>query len=89
AVIIDVGITRIKGEDGKTKLVGDVAFEEVQHARAVTPVPGGVGPMTISCLLANTVQAAREQIEGTSSDGFAIDWNEMPDRSMFTGETVA
>ena len=59
AVIIDVGITRIKGEDGKDKLVGDVAFDEVQHARAVTPVPGGVGPMTIACLLANTVQAAR------------------------------
>jgi len=88
AVIIDVGITRIKGEDGKTRLVGDVAFEEVQHARAVTPVPGGVGPMTISCLLANTVQAAREQLEGTSSDGFSIDWDELPDRSMFTGETA-
>ena len=87
AVIIDVGITRMKGEDGKTKLVGDVAFEEVQHARAVTPVPGGVGPMTISCLLANTVQAAREQLEGTSSDGFDIDWDDLPDRTMFTGET--
>jgi methylenetetrahydrofolate dehydrogenase (NADP+)/methenyltetrahydrofolate cyclohydrolase len=87
AVIIDVGITRIKGDDGKTKLVGDVVFEEVQHARAVTPVPGGVGPMTISCLLANTVQAAREQLEGTSSDGFSIDWDDLPDRSMFTGET--
>jgi methylenetetrahydrofolate dehydrogenase (NADP+)/methenyltetrahydrofolate cyclohydrolase len=89
AVIIDVGITRMKGEDGKTQLVGDVAFEEVQHARAVTPVPGGVGPMTISCLLANTVQAAREQLEGTSSDGFSIDWDELPDRSMFTGETAS
>ena len=87
AVIIDVGITRMKGEDGKTKLVGDVAFDEVQHARAVTPVPGGVGPMTISCLLANTVQAAREQLEGTSSDGFDIDWDDLPDRTMFTGET--
>jgi len=84
AVIIDVGITRLVGEDGTTKLVGDVAFEEVQHARAVTPVPGGVGPMTISCLLANTVQAAREQLEGTSSDGFDIDWDDLPDRSMFT-----
>ncbi|WP_126173907.1 bifunctional methylenetetrahydrofolate dehydrogenase/methenyltetrahydrofolate cyclohydrolase FolD [Altericroceibacterium xinjiangense] len=58
AVIIDVGITRIPGENGKDRLVGDVAFDEVQHARAVTPVPGGVGPMTIACLLANTVQAA-------------------------------
>jgi methylenetetrahydrofolate dehydrogenase (NADP+)/methenyltetrahydrofolate cyclohydrolase len=86
AVIIDVGITRIKTEDGKTRLVGDVKFDEVQHARAVTPVPGGVGPMTISCLLANTVQAARESFEGKSSDGFSIDWDELPDRSMFTGE---
>ncbi|MES2497509.1 MAG: bifunctional methylenetetrahydrofolate dehydrogenase/methenyltetrahydrofolate cyclohydrolase FolD [Pseudomonadota bacterium] len=59
AVIIDVGITRTIGEDGKTRLVGDVAFDEVQHARAVTPVPGGVGPMTIACLLANTVKAAQ------------------------------
>lgn len=58
AVIIDVGITRTKGKSGKDKLVGDVAFDEVQHAKAVTPVPGGVGPMTIACLLANTVQAA-------------------------------
>ncbi|MCB5426487.1 bifunctional methylenetetrahydrofolate dehydrogenase/methenyltetrahydrofolate cyclohydrolase FolD [Altererythrobacter sp. CC-YST694] len=87
AVIIDVGITRIKGEDGKTKLVGDVAFEEVQHARAVTPVPGGVGPMTISCLLANTVQAAKEQLSGKSSDGFQIDWDDLPDRSMIFSQS--
>jgi methylenetetrahydrofolate dehydrogenase (NADP+)/methenyltetrahydrofolate cyclohydrolase len=86
AVIIDVGITRIKGEDGKTKLVGDVAFDEVQHAKAVTPVPGGVGPMTIACLLSNTVQAAREQLSGTSSDGFTIDWDDLPDRSMIFGD---
>ena len=59
AVVLDVGINRIPGEDGKEKLVGDVAFDEVQHARAVTPVPGGVGPMTIACLLHNTVQAAK------------------------------
>ena len=59
AVVIDVGITRLQGEDGKEKLVGDVAFDEVGHAKAVTPVPGGVGPMTIACLLHNTVQAAR------------------------------
>lgn len=85
AVIIDVGITRQKTPEGKTRLVGDVAFDEVQHARAVTPVPGGVGPMTISCLLANTLQAARSQIEGRGEDGFAIDWDELPDRSMFTG----
>ena len=59
AILIDVGITRMMRDDGKEKLVGDIAFDEVQHARAVTPVPGGVGPMTIACLLANTVQAAK------------------------------
>ena len=64
AVIIDVGITRVKGEDGKDRLVGDVAFDEVQHAAAVTPVPGGVGPMTIACLLANTVRAAQASFYG-------------------------
>jgi methylenetetrahydrofolate dehydrogenase (NADP+)/methenyltetrahydrofolate cyclohydrolase len=61
AVVIDVGITRMVQEDGRTRLVGDVAFDEVQHARAVTPVPGGVGPMTIACLLANTVKAANQK----------------------------
>ena len=89
AVIIDVGITRIKGEDGKTKLVGDVAFDEVQHARAVTPVPGGVGPMTISCLLANTVQAATEQLKGGAHADSKIDWDQLPDRSMIGGEVGA
>ena len=58
ATVIDVGINRIM-IDGKTKLVGDVAFDEaVQVAGAITPVPGGVGPMTIACLLANTLKAA-------------------------------
>jgi methylenetetrahydrofolate dehydrogenase (NADP+)/methenyltetrahydrofolate cyclohydrolase len=62
AVVIDVGINRVpapeRGE-GKTKLVGDVAFEEAKvAASAITPVPGGVGPMTIACLLRNTVEAA-------------------------------
>lgn len=61
AVVIDVGITRVPQDDGRTRLVGDVAFDEVQHARAVTPVPGGVGPMTIACLLANTVKAANQK----------------------------
>jgi methylenetetrahydrofolate dehydrogenase (NADP+)/methenyltetrahydrofolate cyclohydrolase len=57
ATVIDVGINRIE-RDGKTKLVGDVDFQSVQEvAGAVTPVPGGVGPMTIACLLANTVTA--------------------------------
>ncbi|WP_347303603.1 bifunctional methylenetetrahydrofolate dehydrogenase/methenyltetrahydrofolate cyclohydrolase FolD [Croceibacterium sp. TMG7-5b_MA50] len=59
AVVIDVGITRVPGANGKDRLVGDVAFAELDHARAVTPVPGGVGPMTIACLLSNTVKAAR------------------------------
>ena len=62
ACVIDVGINRIdapeKGE-GKTRLVGDVAFDEAaQHAAHITPVPGGVGPMTIACLLRNTLIAA-------------------------------
>ncbi len=59
AVVIDVGITRVLGENGRTRLVGDVAFDQLAHARAATPVPGGVGPMTIACLLANTVRAAQ------------------------------
>ena len=59
AIVIDVGITRVTDQDGKERLVGDCAFDEIGHAGAVTPVPGGVGPMTIACLLANTVQAAK------------------------------
>ena len=59
ATVIAVGINRIEKEDGKTRLVGDVAFAEAQSvAGAITPVPGGVGPMTIACLLHNTVTAA-------------------------------
>lgn len=58
AVVIDVGITRVTNADGTTRLAGDVAFDELDHARAATPVPGGVGPMTIACLLANTIRAA-------------------------------
>ena len=59
ATVIDVGINRIEGPDGKGKLVGDVAFETAKEvAGAITPVPGGVGPMTIACLLRNTVIAA-------------------------------
>jgi len=59
AVVIDVGINRIATAEGKSKLVGDVAFGEAQGiAGAITPVPGGVGPMTIACLLRNTLAAA-------------------------------
>jgi methylenetetrahydrofolate dehydrogenase (NADP+) / methenyltetrahydrofolate cyclohydrolase len=59
AVVIDVGQNRIAGAGGKPRLVGDVAFAEAcEVAAAITPVPGGVGPMTIACLLANTVRAA-------------------------------
>ena len=60
ATVIDVGINRVVGADGKNRLVGDVAFEEArQVAGHITPVPGGVGPMTIACLLQNTLDAAR------------------------------
>jgi methylenetetrahydrofolate dehydrogenase (NADP+)/methenyltetrahydrofolate cyclohydrolase len=59
ATVIDVGINRVPGTDGKSRLVGDVAFAEaVSIAGAITPVPGGVGPMTIACLMVNTVRAA-------------------------------
>jgi methylenetetrahydrofolate dehydrogenase (NADP+)/methenyltetrahydrofolate cyclohydrolase len=61
AVVIDVGINRVE-RDGKARLVGDVAYEEaVKVAGAITPVPGGVGPMTIACLLQNTLTAACRQ----------------------------
>ncbi|MGI9378833.1 MAG: bifunctional methylenetetrahydrofolate dehydrogenase/methenyltetrahydrofolate cyclohydrolase FolD [Methyloligellaceae bacterium] len=73
AIVVDVGINRIpapeKGE-GKTRLVGDVSFDEVSEiASAITPVPGGVGPMTIACLLKNTFQAAL-RIQGISEHEF-------------------
>jgi len=63
ATVIDVGMNRLDAPDGgKAKLVGDVAFDEATGvARAITPVPGGVGPMTIACLLSNTVTAACRQ----------------------------
>jgi methylenetetrahydrofolate dehydrogenase (NADP+)/methenyltetrahydrofolate cyclohydrolase len=63
ATVLDVGINRIAGDNGKTRLVGDVAFAEaVEVAGAITPVPGGVGPMTIACVLVNTVRAACAQV---------------------------
>ena len=59
ATVIDVGINRIENEDGTTRLVGDVEFASASEvAGAITPVPGGVGPMTIACLLHNTLQQA-------------------------------
>jgi len=81
AVIIDVGITRVMGDDGKERLLGDVAFDECQHAAAITPVPGGVGPMTIACLMANTVQAAKALQANGQQPG--DDYEDAPDRSMF------
>lgn len=62
ATVIDVGINRIETSEGKTRLVGDVDFEAARaRAGAITPVPGGVGPMTIACLLLNTLTAACRQ----------------------------
>lgn len=59
AVVVDVGVTRAKGPDGKMRTVGDVAFEEVSKVAGwVSPVPGGVGPMTVAMLLMNVVEAA-------------------------------
>ena len=72
AVVIDVGINRLAPADGQTKgrLVGDVAFEEaVVHVGGITPVPGGVGPMTIACLLRNTIVAAHRRAGLTVPEG--------------------
>jgi methylenetetrahydrofolate dehydrogenase (NADP+)/methenyltetrahydrofolate cyclohydrolase len=66
ATVIDVGINRVEGAAGKSRLVGDVAYEEAKEiAGAITPVPGGVGPMTIAVLLRNTVVSAyrRERLD--------------------------
>ncbi|MBC2653552.1 bifunctional methylenetetrahydrofolate dehydrogenase/methenyltetrahydrofolate cyclohydrolase FolD [Novosphingobium flavum] len=64
AIVIDVGITRVTDEGGQTRLVGDCATAELDHALAVTPVPGGVGPMTIASLLSNTLRAAQLRDDG-------------------------
>ena len=63
ATVIDVGINRVPAaEEGKTRVVGDVAFAEaIEVAGAITPVPKGVGPMTIACLLQNTLTACKRQ----------------------------
>lgn len=66
AIVIDVGINRVTDADGRSRIVGDSVTAELGHAAAVTPVPGGVGPMTIACLLSNTVQAARAQLGGSA-----------------------
>ena len=63
ATVIDVGINRITTDEGKTKLVGDVDYNDVvAKCGAITPVPGGVGPMTIACLLKNTITAAKQSV---------------------------
>lgn len=65
AVVIDVGINRVATTEGKSRLVGDVAFAEAEkQAGLITPVPGGVGPMTIACLLRNTLTAAQRTQPG-------------------------
>lgn len=62
SIVIDVGINRVPASNGKTKLVGDCHYEECAHvAGSITPVPGGVGPMTIACLLQNTLEATKMQ----------------------------
>ncbi|MEN9856395.1 MAG: hypothetical protein RLZZ157_1521 [Pseudomonadota bacterium] len=74
ATIIDVGINRVPDPTGgpdATRLIGDVAFEEARHiAAAITPVPGGVGPMTIACLLTNTLKAAIARRGWVGVEGF-------------------
>ena len=63
ACVIDVGMNRVTGADGKSRLTGDVDYDgALAHAGWITPVPGGVGPMTIACLLANTLRAARARV---------------------------
>jgi methylenetetrahydrofolate dehydrogenase (NADP+)/methenyltetrahydrofolate cyclohydrolase len=70
AIVIDVGINRLPTDDGKGRLVGDVAFDEAaETAAAITPVPGGVGPMTIAMLLRNTLVAARRRAGLTDPEG--------------------
>ncbi len=62
AIVIDVGVSRIKGDDGKSRTVGDVAFDEVREvAGHLSPVPGGVGPMTVAMLLSNVMAAAERR----------------------------
>ena len=65
AIVIDVGINRVMGPDGTKKTVGDVEFESAKEkAGYLTPVPGGVGPMTVAMLLKNTLRSAELRISG-------------------------
>ena len=65
AVVIDVGINRLELDEGKSKLVGDVAFESVSEVVShITPVPGGIGPMTVAMLLSNTVDSYIQKAVG-------------------------
>lgn len=66
AVVIDVGINRVGTPGADSRLVGDTAFDELGHAAAITPVPGGVGPMTVACLLRNTLVAASKQQQASA-----------------------
>jgi len=76
AIVIDVGINRITdGETGKSRLVGDVDFDAVKDiASAITPVPRGVGPMTIACLLENTLESYERRLGNASRFDVATDW---------------
>jgi methylenetetrahydrofolate dehydrogenase (NADP+) / methenyltetrahydrofolate cyclohydrolase len=70
ATVIDVGINRVPTDDGKGRLVGDVAYDEaVEVAAAITPVPGGVGPMTIAMLMRNTLVAAHRRASLADPEG--------------------
>jgi methylenetetrahydrofolate dehydrogenase (NADP+)/methenyltetrahydrofolate cyclohydrolase len=63
-VVIDVGINRVESPDGKARLVGDVDYDAVASiASAITPVPGGIGPMTVAMLLENTVTSYRQRLQ--------------------------
>lgn len=72
AVVIDVGINRITDAEGRQRIVGDTCFDELGHAGAITPVPGGVGPMTIASLLENTLKAAWKNGEAKSKAYAAV-----------------
>lgn len=69
AVVIDVGVNRVPGPGGRTRTVGDVAFEQVRESASwISPVPGGVGPMTVAMLLLNVVEAAERRFLGANRD---------------------